>query len=125
RLLRACPDAAQLSSLIHRPVAGVTSARPFMPATGRTPRNGPMRASKLCSVPDCPNPQPCPEHERKPWDGRTGRHGRMRSGSAEQRLNRLVMLRYEGRCHVCGGYGADEVDHVVPLSEGGSDGAEN
>lgn len=84
-----------------------------------------MRASKLCSVPDCPNPQPCPEHERKPWDGRTGRHGRMRSGSAEQRLNRLVMLRYEGRCHVCGGYGADEVDHVVPLSEGGSDGAEN
>lgn len=49
----------------------------------------------------------------------------MRSGSREQRINRAVMLQHEGRCHVCGEYGADEVDHVVPLSEGGADGAEN
>lgn len=73
------------------------------------------RASKPCGTPGCPNLQPCPEHTRKSWATHTGRHGRMRSGSREQRLNRAVMLRDEGRCHICGEYGADEVDHVIPL----------
>jgi 5-methylcytosine-specific restriction endonuclease McrA len=27
-----------------------------------------------------------------------------------------VLLRDDGRCHICGEYGATEVDHVVPLS---------
>lgn len=49
----------------------------------------------------------------------------MRSGSREQKINRAVMERDEGRCHVCHLLGADEVDHVIPLSEGGSDGMEN
>jgi 5-methylcytosine-specific restriction endonuclease McrA len=35
------------------------------------------------------------------------------------------MLRDEGRCHVCGEYGSDEVDHVIPLSEGGADDMDN
>jgi 5-methylcytosine-specific restriction endonuclease McrA len=39
----------------------------------------------------------------------------MRSGSREQRINAFVMERDEGRCHRCGEYGADEVDHVIPL----------
>jgi 5-methylcytosine-specific restriction protein A len=81
--------------------------------------------TKVCSDPECPNLQPCPEHERKAWSGHRGRRNRMRSGSREQRLNRAVMELHEGRCHICGNYGADEVDHVVPLSEGGSDGMDN
>lgn len=49
----------------------------------------------------------------------------MRSGSREQRINRAVMLEHDGICHVCGQGGSDEVDHVIPLAEGGSDGREN
>lgn len=35
------------------------------------------------------------------------------------------MEKYEGRCHVCGGFGADEVDHVIALEEGGPDTFDN
>lgn len=35
------------------------------------------------------------------------------------------MVEHEGKCHVCGHHGADEVDHVIPLSEGGSDDKDN
>lgn len=45
----------------------------------------------------------------------------MKSGSREQRINKAVMEQYEGRCHICNQLGADEVDHVVPLAEGGAD----
>jgi 5-methylcytosine-specific restriction endonuclease McrA len=34
-------------------------------------------------------------------------------------------MRDEGQCHVCGEYGANEADHVVPLSEGGEDHIDN
>lgn len=49
----------------------------------------------------------------------------MKSGSREQRINKAVMEQHEGRCHVCGELGADEVDHVVALAEGGADTFEN
>jgi 5-methylcytosine-specific restriction protein A len=82
-----------------------------------------VRAAKACTDPSCPNTQPCPTHQRQPWQGHNGRHGRMRSGSREQKINRAVMLRDEGLCE-CGAL-ASQVDHVIPLSEGGSDGMEN
>lgn len=81
------------------------------------------RARKPCSDPTCPNLAPCADHQRKPWDGNQGRHGRMRSGSREQRINRAVMLRDNGLCQ-CGDI-ATEVDHIVPLSQGGSDHMDN
>lgn len=31
------------------------------------------------------------------------------------------MSMHEGICHVCGRPGSDEVDHVIPLSQGGAD----
>lgn len=83
-----------------------------------------MRAAKVCGHPDCPNLEPCPTHQRKPWQG-NGRHGRMRSGSKEQRINRAVLRNHGYICHVCGQPGADEVDHVIPLSAGGADGYDN
>lgn len=49
----------------------------------------------------------------------------MRSGSREQRINRAVMEKHDGICHVCNLHGADQVDHVIPLSEGGSDSMDN
>ena len=83
------------------------------------------RAPKICGEPGCPNFTPCPEHTPKGWAGRQGRHGRMRSGSKEQRINRVVMLQHEGICHVCGEPGADEIDHVIPLAESGPDTFDN
>jgi 5-methylcytosine-specific restriction protein A len=88
-----------------------------------------VSARKVCAHvgPDgsCVNLQPCPLHERKPWTGSRRRERSTLSGSREQKVNRHVMLRDDGRCHVCGCYGADEVDHVVPLAEGGGDGMDN
>lgn len=67
----------------------------------------------------------CEEHKPKPWATKQGRGNRMRSGSREQRINRAVMLEHDGVCHVCHLPGSDQVDHVQPLFEGGSDGPEN
>jgi 5-methylcytosine-specific restriction protein A len=80
------------------------------------------RAAKVCSHPDCPNLQPCPDHTPKPWaSSRRRERLRKRSGSREQKLARAVMARDEGICHWCGKGGADQVDHVIPLAEGGAD----
>lgn len=86
-----------------------------------------MIATKPCNTPGCPNLQPCPTpgHAPKPWAGNNGRRGRTRSGSREQRINRAVMLQHEGVCHVCGQPGADQVDHVIALTEGGDDTIDN
>lgn len=35
------------------------------------------------------------------------------------------MERDDAICHVCGLGGADQVDHVIPLAEGGGDGMDN
>lgn len=38
---------------------------------------------------------------------------------------RFVMRRDRGICHVCGGEGANQVDHVIPLAEGGAHHTDN
>jgi 5-methylcytosine-specific restriction endonuclease McrA len=80
------------------------------------------RAPKTCSNPHCPNQQPCPnpDHTPRPWAG-SKRSTRTLSGSAQQRRAARVMREHERTCHVCGKPMADEVDHVVPLAEGGAD----
>lgn len=35
------------------------------------------------------------------------------------------MHKHDRICHVCGLPGADQVDHVIPVSQGGSDGMDN
>lgn len=93
-------------------------------ARGRRSRPLP-RAPKDCSDPSCTNTKPCPIHD-KPWAGSSRRDRlRSRSGGRQQKLSRFVIARDEGRCHVCGDYGADETDHVVPLAEGGPDDVSN
>lgn len=77
------------------------------------------RASKIC--PHCPNPQPCPTHPKKAWDGSTRRQRTRLSGSAQQARTRRIIDRDNGICHVCGEPGANQADHKVPLSEGGPD----
>jgi len=66
----------------------------------------------------------CEEHKRKPWANST-RRSKTRSGWSQQRRARHVLLIHSGKCGVCGLHGATQVDHIVPLSEGGSDDLDN
>lgn len=48
--------------------------------------------------------------------------GDPRTSSPQWRaLRRGVLIRDNYRCHICGQLGADQVDHLVPLSAGGTD----
>lgn len=82
------------------------------------------RARKPCPTPGCPNLQPCTVHAPEPWAGSTRRE-RTVSGWEQQRRARRVIDRGNGICHVCGQPGADEADHVIPLSELGPDTEDN
>lgn len=84
-----------------------------------------MRAKKICSAAHCFNLQPCPDHERKPWEGSTRRDKVKLSGSAEQKRARYILQKHDTICHVCENPGADQVDHVEPLAEGGADHEDN
>jgi 5-methylcytosine-specific restriction endonuclease McrA len=46
-------------------------------------------------------------------------------GRAGQRLNRLVIHRDHGICWLCGLPGADTVDHIVGLADGGTNQLDN
>ena len=66
------------------------------------------RALTVCSVPGCPNPQPCVEHPR-------------RKGSTRAwRSVRLQVLQRDGFRCACGAL-ASEVDHVLTRELGGGD----
>lgn len=55
-----------------------------------------------------------------------GPAGRDRTRTAAWRRVRLVILqRDSGICHVCRQPGANEVDHIIPVAEGGTDEATN
>jgi hypothetical protein len=45
--------------------------------------------------------------------------------AAWMRMRRHVVTRDNGLCWICGQGGADSADHVVPLSQGGTDNEEN
>lgn len=82
------------------------------------------RAAKICSSPGCPQLQPCPTHKQEAWAGST-RRTKTGSGSRQQKRARFVLRRDAGICHICGQPGADEADHVIPVSEGGEPGVDN
>lgn len=46
-------------------------------------------------------------------------------GRKVARLRALVLAEYGNVCHLCGGVGADSVDHVIPRSCGGDDSLDN
>lgn len=41
------------------------------------------------------------------------------------RRRKRILRRDQGICYICGALGADEVDHVIPVSQGGGDEDEN
>lgn len=85
------------------------------------------RARKVCAEHGCANltagsDSRCAEHTPEPWAGSAHRT-RNRRGDAKR--NRRIMRAHAGICHVCGQPGADQVDHVIPLAEGGDDAEHN
>jgi 5-methylcytosine-specific restriction protein A len=63
----------------------------------------------------------CTEHKPRPWVTSTRKDKVKLSGSAEQARRKRILERYLYCCHVCGRKGADQVDHRIPLGEGGAD----
>ncbi len=78
-----------------------------------------------CGTPGCPEVRPCPTHPpAKPWAASKARRqatGAITGGRALTNRNRKILKRHRYICHVCGEDFADQVDHVVPLAEGGTD----
>lgn len=58
---------------------------------------------------------------RKPWAADDGGNRAVRLPPDWPKRRAAVMKRDEGRCYICGGDGADQVDHVVPVAWGGTD----
>ena len=84
------------------------------------------RSLAVCSEPGCPELTRntyCEQHAPKPWASST-RKDRVISGGAQQKRAARIMRQHHAICHVCGQPGA-EVDHIIPLAEGGADGESN
>lgn len=92
----------------------------------------PTLPPKPCTQPGCKsyatNKGRCDEHQREAWAGR-GSGASRGYGWAWDRLKRKILKRDGYVCQdqrVCKGLTkADEVDHVVPKAEGGTDAPEN
>jgi 5-methylcytosine-specific restriction endonuclease McrA len=77
---------------------------------------------RACTVCGKPSPESyCTEHKPAPWEGSRRRELVTLSGSAEQARAKRILKRFLYCCHVCGKVGADQVDHVIPVGEGGAD----
>lgn len=75
-------------------------------------------APRVCPTPGCPNDQPCRTHARKPWTG-TNRTNRT-STTGWRTKRRRILARDRYTCYQCGQH-ADQVDHLTPVAEGGTD----
>lgn len=70
----------------------------------------------------------CPACQRLHDQARDARRGTTTArglGWSYQRRREYVLNRDLGRCWICGEYGADTVDHVIPRSRGGSSHTDN
>lgn len=87
----------------------------------------PYAAPSRCSEPGCGEIATrlgrCDEHQRKAWSGGTGRSAKERlgvSGSTWQRIRVGILARDDHTCYLGCGRAAVEVDHVIPVAEGGA-----
>lgn len=80
-----------------------------------------MTLAKVC--PTC-GAIACTEHKRTAWQDRPTNRPK-RSGWSQQRRARGILALHSRVCHICGLAGATEVDHVIPLSQGGADEPDN
>lgn len=63
----------------------------------------------------------CDDHQRPAFDGRSSSSDRYgQSGSARAALHRSILERDKRVCYWCGKPGANVVDHVVEVADGGA-----
>jgi len=95
------------------------------PLVGLMPRSAPSR----CTAQGCGNVATyrgrCDEHQPPAWSrGKpresTGDHWGGLSGREREALKRRIIQRDRGICYVCSVLGATEVDHIIPVAEGGA-----
>lgn len=80
------------------------------------------RAKQICSTSECLDTATvggkCDTHKRKAWANTSRRNLSLPS---DWKTRRAKVLRRDRRtCYLCGTKGAHEVDHVIPVSRGGS-----
>lgn len=78
------------------------------------------KPGSICPTPGCPQPMPCLEHERPAWTKRTRPVRSRTSTAAWSRRRNAVLRRDRHTCQTCGAIG-NQVDHVTPVSEDGTD----
>lgn len=82
------------------------------------------KAPRRCPSPGCTNlirhTEHCEDHTEA-WSVPSG----WTRPPGWERIRREVLERDDYRCHVCGRQGADTVDHIVPISQGGTDAMSN
>lgn len=61
----------------------------------------------------------CTAHKPKPWVNSKRRQSVVSGWEQQRRAKRI--LRRDDTCHVCQLPGANQVDHVIPVAEGGAD----
>lgn len=62
----------------------------------------------------------CTKHKPKPWAGSRRRKLMGLSGGAWETLRQRVLARDMGCCYLCDNLGADQVDHLVEVADGGT-----
>lgn len=81
----------------------------------------PTAPPSRCTDPGCytlTTQTKCDDHKRKPWATRSKAWGK--GSTRKWRSFRAERLKAEPRCRWCGSKQHLEVDHIKPLSEGGS-----
>ena len=81
------------------------------------------RSVAVCKISGCPELRPCPVDGHEPRSRRRAMIGK--SGWQQQKDARRILRAHRFVCHVCGQFGAMQVDHVIPVFEGGPDTDEN
>ena len=84
------------------------------------------RGLRVCNEPGCPtltiNATRCPAHRRprlrSPSSRATGRRD-------WRRTRDRILARDDRICQLCGQPGADTVDHIIPVSKGGTNNDDN
>jgi 5-methylcytosine-specific restriction enzyme A len=77
-----------------------------------------LRACVTCGVPATESY--CSEHKPKPWATSKRRKRLGLSGGAWETLRRKVLARDRTCCYLCDRLGADQVDHLVEVADGGT-----
>jgi 5-methylcytosine-specific restriction protein A len=82
-----------------------------------------LRACPTCGTPTADGY--CAEHKPKPWAGSRRREQMGISGGRWQTIRRRVLDRDLGTCYLCDQAGADTVDHLIPVADGGTSRLDN